>query len=262
MCSSRTSSATRRLDAYDLAGRQRLRERGWSNVNECTVRGSTVACLDRAFDLATRRLLWTRPEEILDGTPRHPLPPAIDGDRVYVAMFGLSSYLLVARDIATGRELWLAELARSVRGQVDLLMGAPVVGPNGMILAYVNVHRSDGGTGRLIAVRPDGRIARSLAAPATRTNYQRFATQTVDDDGVVYLGVGRAVRAVSAEGRLLWELGEPEGVSESAPVLAPAGDLAVHTDDVQLLVIATGSRGAARVPWPSANGGARNASAR
>lgn len=110
---------------------------------------------------------------------------------------------------------------------------------------YVNVHRSDGGTGRLIAVRPDGRIARSLAAPATRTNYQRFATQTVGDDGVVYLGVGRAVRTVSAEGRLIWELGVPEGVNASAPVLSPTGDLAVHTDDVQLLVVATGSRGAA-----------------
>ncbi len=145
-----------RLEGYDLAGRRLFQQRDWSNVNECAIGGATVACLDRAFDMARRRLLWTRPVEIVDGTLRHPLPPAIDSDRVYVAFFGLSSYVMVARDIATGRDLWRVDLARSTRGQVDLLMGGPIVGSAGTVYVYVNVHRSDGAAGQLQAIRRDG----------------------------------------------------------------------------------------------------------
>lgn len=255
-------TAPGRLDAYDLEGRRVLREEAWSNVNECAVRGRVVACLDRAFDLARRRLLWSQREEILDGTLRHPLPPAVDGDRIYVAMFGLSSYLLVAREVATGRELWRTALARSTRGQVDLLMGGPVVGRGGTIYVYLNVHRSDGGTGRLMAVRPDGRIAWSFAAAATRTDYQRFATHALGDAGVIYLGVGTRLRAIDEDGRARWEREFREGVNASAPVVSVTGDLAVHTDDDQLVVVATESHGPAATAWPVVNGDLRNANAR
>nr|MBK7069327.1 hypothetical protein [Deltaproteobacteria bacterium] len=57
------------------------------------------------------------PYEILDGTLRHALPPAIDGDRIYVAFFGLSSYVLLARGLRTGRVIWRLDLARSSRGR-------------------------------------------------------------------------------------------------------------------------------------------------
>lgn len=251
-----------RLEGYDLAGRRLFQWRDWSNVNECAIRGGTVACLDRAFDMDRQRVLWTQPVEILDGTLRRPLPPAVDGDRIYVAFFGLSSYVLIARDVGTGRVLWRTELARSVRGQVDLLMGGPVVGPGGVVYVYVNVHRSDGGTGRLQAIRPDGSLAWAFAAAATRADYNRYATHVVGDAGVVYLGVGRSVSAVGGDGRLRWTLPVPEGVNASAPVLSPAGDLAVHTDDDQLLVIATESSGPANTAWPSSNGDSRNGNAR
>ena len=251
-----------RLEGYDLVGRRLFQQRDWSNVNECAIRGATVACLDRAFDMARQRVLWTQPVEILDGTLRHPLPPAIDGDRIYVAFFGLSSYVLIARDVATGRVLWRTELARSTRGQVDLLMGAPVVGTGGTVYVYVNVHRSDGGTGQLQAIRRDGSRAWAFAAPATRTDYSRFATHVVGDAGVIYLGVGRSVSAVGEDGRLRWMLPMPEGVNASAPALSPTGDLVVHTDDDQLVVIATESSGAANTAWPSSNGDSRNANAR
>ncbi|MDP3216042.1 MAG: hypothetical protein Q8S73_18180 [Deltaproteobacteria bacterium] len=209
-----------RLEGYDLAGRRLFQWRDWSNVNECAIRGATVACLDRAFDTGRQRLLWAQP---------------------------------VA---------WRTELARSVRGQVDLLMGGPVVGPGGVVYVYVNVHRSDGGTGRLQAIRPDGSLAWAFAAAATRADYNRYATHVVGDAGVVYLGVGRSVSTVGGDGRLRWTLPVPEGVNASAPVLSPAGDLAVHTDDDQLLVIATESSGPANTAWPSSNGDSRNANAR
>src|SRR5207248_330301 len=46
--------------------------------------------LDTALDMNGPRRLWSQSYEILDGTLRHPLSPAIDGDRIYVAFFGIS----------------------------------------------------------------------------------------------------------------------------------------------------------------------------
>ena len=141
-------------------------------------------------------------------------------------------------------------------------MGGPIVGAGGVIYVYVHIHRDDGPPGQLQALRPDGSRTWTFTAPATRTDYNRFATHVVGDAGVVYLGVGRAVSAVGEDGRLRWSLAVPEGVNASAPVLSPTGDLAVHTDDDQLLMIATESRGSARTAWPSSNGDSRNANAR
>lgn len=252
-----------RLAAFDLEGRQTLDAPDWSNVNECAVSGTVVGCLDTALDLAGGRRLWSEPYEILDGTLRHPLPPAIDGDRIYVAFFGLSSYVLVARELRTGRVLWRVNLARSTRGQVDLLMGAPVVGADGTVYVYVNVHRGGGGaSGELVAVRRDGTRAWGFGASATRTDYQRYATHAVGRAGVIYLAVGRALYAVGEDGRLRWTLAIPEGANASAPVLSPNGDLALHTDDDRLLVVATESAGAAPSAWPLTGGDARNGNAR
>jgi|GEM_PF-1445863 len=251
-----------RLAGFDLAGRQTLDAPDWSNVNECAVSGTVVGCLDTALDLAGGRRLWSEPYEILDGTLRHALPPAIDGDRIYVAFFGLSSYVLVARELRTGRALWRVNLARSTRGQVDLLMGAPVVGADGTVYVYVNVHRGGGASGELVAVRRDGTRAWGFGADATRTDYQRYATHAVGRAGVIYLAVGRALYAVGEDGRQRWTLAIPEGANASAPVLSPNGDLALHTDDDRLLVVATESAGAAPSAWPLTGGDARNGNAR
>ena len=252
-----------RLAGFDLAGRQTLDAPDWSNVNECAVAGTVVGCLDTALDLAGGRRLWSQPYEILDGTLRLPLPPAIDGDRLYVAFFGLSSYVLVAKELRTGRSIWRLDLARSTLGQVDLLMGAPVIGADGTVYVYLNVHRGGGGaSGELVAVRRDGSRAWGFGASATRTDYQRFATHAVGRAGVIYLAVGRALYAVGEDGRQRWTLAIPEGANASAPVLSPNGDLALHTDDDRLLVVATESAGAAPSAWPLTGGDARNGNAR
>ncbi len=252
-----------RLAGFELAGRQTLDAPDWSNVNECAVAGTTVGCLDTALDLTNGRRLWSEPYEILDGTLRHALPPAIDGDRIYIAFFGLSSYVLVARELRTGRLIWRVNLARSSRGQVDLLMGAPVIGADGTVYVYLNVHRGGGGaSGELVAVRRDGSRAWGFGASATRTDYQRFATHAVGRASVIYLAVGRALYAVGEDGRQRWTLAIPEGANASAPVLSPNGDLALHTDDDRLLVVATESAGAAPSAWPVTGGDARNGNAR
>ena len=251
-----------RLAGFDLAGRQTLDAPDWSNVNECAVSGTVVGCLDTALDLAAGRRLWSEPYEILDGTLRHALPPAIDGDRIYVAFFGLSSYVLLARGLRTGRVIWRLDLARSSRGQVELLMGAPVIGADGTVYVYVNVHRGAGARGELVAVRRDGSRAWGFAATATRTDYQRYATHAVGRAGLIYLAVGRALYAVGEDGRQRWTLAIPEGANASAPVLSPNGDLALHTDDDRLLVVATESAGAAPSAWPLTGGDARNGNAR
>lgn len=251
-----------RLAGFDLAGRQTLDAPDWSNVHECAVSGTTVGCLDTALDLVTGRRLWSEPYEILDGTLRHALPPAIDGDRIYVAFFGLSSYVLAARELRTGRTIWRVNLARSSQGQVDLLMGAPVIGTDGTVYVYLNIRRGGGARGELVAVRRDGSRAWGFGADATRTEYQRFATHAVGRAGVIYLAVGRGLYAVGEDGRQRWTLAIPEGANASAPVLSPDGDLALHTDDDRLLVVATESAGAAPSAWPLTGGDARNGNAR
>jgi len=251
------------LQSLDLAGTQNVGIEHWSNVNECAVSGSVIGCLDRAYDLDARSLWWGSDDfEILDGTLRHALPPALDRDRLYAAFYGISSYVLEARELRTGRVLFRTMLARSTRGQSDLLMGAPVLGTTGLVYTYLDVHRAQGPDGQLEAFRPDGSRAWGFPAPATRQDFTHVATHLVGRAGAIYLAVGGALYAVNEDGSQRWTLAIPAGANAPELALARDGGLAVHTDDDRLWMVATESAGLAPTPWPATGGDARNGNAR
>lgn len=257
---------TNQLDGFDLAGRPMQHVNGWSNVNECAISGRLLGCLDHALDLESGRVLWGSDAfEILDGTLRHALPPAIDArrNRIYVALYGINSYYLVARDLTTGRELFRTMLARSTSGQSDLLMGAPVVAEDGAVYVYLNVHRAGGAFGQLQSVRPDGSLAAFFALNASRQEFTRTATHLLGRGGSIYLAAGGALVSLDTPTlRSLWRAAIPTGANAPELALSGNGDLALHTDDDQLMVFATESAGLAPSPWPSPGGDARNANAR
>nr|MBK7069328.1 hypothetical protein [Deltaproteobacteria bacterium] len=58
-----------------------------------------------------------------------------------------------------------------------------MIGADGTVYVYVNVHRGAGARGELVAVRRDGSRAWGFAATATRTDYQRYATHAVGRAG-------------------------------------------------------------------------------
>ena len=262
-----TSSTTlaNQLDAFDLAGRHTLHVDNWSNVNECAITGNILACLDHALDLDTGRVLWGSDNfEIIDGTLRHALPPAIDTERgrIYVAMFGISSYLLVAHDLATGREIFRTTLATSNQGQRGLLMGAPVIDNHGVVYVYVNVSSVAGDGGHLYAVTPEGARSSFWAATSTRQDFTHTATHLLGRGGQMYFAVANALERINVAGGGGWHLSIPEGVNDPELALSTNGNLAVHTDDDQLLVVVTDSPGNLDSPWPAPGGSAHNANAR
>src|SRR5690606_35480594 len=137
-----------------------------------------------------------------------------DGALTYVVEYGISTYRLRVRETRTGAERALVTLARSTRGQSNLLVGPPVLTEGGLVVLYLSTHRDDGeAPGQLEAFTRDGAPAWSFAAPRTRRRedpydgiYSGEATH-VAGRGAIYLAVGASVYAIDdRDGALLWQL--------------------------------------------------------
>jgi hypothetical protein len=250
------------LAQFSLDGARATLATEFRNGEECAVSGSILACVDRAFDLRARRMLWDGPsDEIIDGTRRHVVGPALSGDTLYAMLFGIRTYVLVAKDVRSGRERWRSTLETSSSGQTGYQGGAPVVAPDGSVSVFLKLG-AGAASGALRSYSPDGALRWRVTASAGPQDFLHDATHTVDRDGVHYLATGAQVIAIEPDGRTRWTLPVPAGVSRGAPTLSPFGDLYVVTNDDTLLAIVAGSPGESQTGWPSARGGARNANAR
>ncbi|MEI8257367.1 MAG: PQQ-binding-like beta-propeller repeat protein, partial [Deltaproteobacteria bacterium] len=198
---------------------------------------------------------WMRGTEVIDGTFRHALPIAPDGDRFYALLFGVRTYVLVARSTADGSELWRVQLTSSSRGQTNMLAGAPVRTQGGLVVAYLNAGDVPEG-GALMAFRRDGSPVWRVAARASQQQFFDHATHIAASDGTVYLAVGSQLLAVrEGDGQDRWRVTLPGAANTAAPMLSPTGDLALHSDDNRLLVYVTDSHELATSGWPGALGG-------
>ena len=220
---------------------------------ECALAVDQVVCFDGVYDLESGAPVWaTDRTEILDGTFRHVVGPAVGRETLYAAIYGISTYDLVARDLTTGRQTFRVPLMRTNRGQTDLLIGAPVLGPDGTIYVYVNGHREGvAHTGELVAFAPDGSERWRHVQNATRQEFFQHATHLVGNVGVVYLAVGTTVTALDAvSGEMRWQ---SAGGVQNTPGLSMnrAGELLLRTDAGVGQLIVTESTGLAASPWPS-----------
>jgi hypothetical protein len=222
--------------------------------DECLVASATVACWDVAYALGDLSDLWFHASpQLLDGTLRHVLPPASDGERVYGVLFGISTYEVAAVDLRTGEQAWRTSVARSTLGQTDLLVGGPILVEDRLV-TYLSTHRESGPDGQLEAFDLDGERIWSYPAARTSTAREIFdtdATHVAGDAGLVYLATGETLHAVGVEtGEGRWAVSLGVGVNEPRLNISPLGDLALRTDDGDVLVVATESLGPARSAWP------------
>lgn len=247
------------LQQLSLDGARTVLAREFRNGEECALEGSIVACWDSAFDIASRRALWSGPsDEIIDGTRRHVVGPAIHNGVMYAMLFGVRSYILAAKELRTGRELWRRTLASSSSGQTGFVSGAPVVGPDGGVHVFLKL---GSGRGTLHTYSSSGAPVRTISIASGAQDFLHDATTTIDSRGTIYVATGNTVLATN-EGSTVWSRVIADGVSRAAPALSPFGDLYVISDSNELVAIAANSPGEAQSGWPSARGGARNRNAR
>ena len=237
-------------------------------ADECAIFDGAATCFSIAFDRAPLRVRWqTDRPDLLDGTLRHITPPATDGRRMWAVMYGISTYDLVAIDVATGARAVRVPLMRTGSGQTELLLGPAVVAEDGTVIVY---RHGSGVSGALSAHAPDGSERWTYPAPRARRSgpaggalFDHEATHLVGRGGIVYLAMGDAVHAVRLEdASTVWRLDGLTDVNEPGVNLGPGGDLYVLDAERTLYAIATGSPGLAASPWPIPGGGHRLAHAR
>lgn len=258
------------LHSIDLAGGdRRVRLETPSSFvydGECGLTGGLAACWNVAYDRRTLDRRWFESTaRLVDGTFRHILPPAFDRERAWSIEFGISTYRLVAVDLASGDRTVEATIMRTSSGQTELLIGPPVVTERGDVAVYVHGTRDTSPRGALELFAADGtqrwtfpaaRAARST--PAGGAVFSGEATHLVGRAGIVYLAMGNSVYAVDAiDGSERWRLEGLGDVNEPGVNLSPNGDLYVRDAEGTLLAIATESFGLAASPWPIPGGNAR-----
>ncbi len=237
-------------------------------ADECAVFAGAATCFSIAFDRAPLGVRWqVAAPTLIDGTLRHVTPPATDGTRMWAVMYGISTYDLVAIELATGARTVRVPLMRTSAGQSELLLGPAVVAEDGTVIVY---RHGSGVSGALSAHRADGSERWVFAAARARRSgsaggaiFDHDATHLVGRGGLVYLAMGDTVAAVRIEdGSSAWRLDGLPDVNEPAINLSPNGDLYVLDAERTLYAIATGSAGLAASPWPIPGGDHRLAHAR
>lgn len=234
-------------------------------ASECVAVGERLVCYGAEHRIPFGETVWSSgTAELVDGTFRHVVPPAIDGDRLYAIVYGVSTYWLDALDRRDGARIFRVPLMRTTRGQTDLRLGRPVVGADGTVYVYANGHREgESFTGALHAFDRDGEERWRFVANASMQEFFLHGTHALGDAGLVYLAIGDAVYAIDArDGGERWALRPGTAFNVAQLALGPSGDLAVRSDGDELFVIATESRGLADGPWPAPEGDGRNANAR
>ena len=230
--------------------------------------GTTIVCYDVAFDLFEDAPRWEGGgDRLVDGTLRHVVPPALANGLLHTVVYGVSTYRFVTRDAATGDTVVREALGPSSLGQSDLRIGAPVVGVDGTVYVYLNIHRENElHRGELMALDPvDGSRRWTHLADATEQDFFRHATHTLGTGSRLYFAIGSEVSALDAQsGEVVWQRTDlGTAFNHAGPVLSPNGDLAVRSDDDRLFVLATDSiGGSAPSEWPAPGGDRRNANAR
>lgn len=240
----------------------------WVWDGECAIFDRRPTCVSIAFDRAPLSVRWLDDApRLIDGTLRNVVPPATDGRRLWTIEYGISTYDLIARDLASGVVAVRAPLMRTTRGQFELILGSPVVAEDGTVLVY---RHGSGVGGAFVAHAPDGtpRWSRPAArtrgfGPADGAIFDHDAMLGVGRGGIVYGAVGSSVVALRvADGDPVWELAAFTDLNAPAMNLSPNGDLYVVDAEGVLYAIATSSSGLASSPWPIVGGGHRLASSR
>jgi PQQ-like domain len=247
---------------------------------ECAAFGTRLACQSVAFDSATLRSLWaTDALELIDGTTRHSVNPASDGERLYSLVYGVSTYFIRATRVDTGEQVWARDLGPSPSGQFGLATGGPIIGEDGAIYVYIayskqpvtrpvghvdEVVEPGEDLGWLIAFEATGEERFRDAAPhGGFADYDEHATHLAGDDGAIYFATAKGVFAVDArDGSARWQRMDLGRIDNPRLTLSPDGDLLVQTASDELIYLATDAHGAADSPWPLPGGDRRNLNAR
>ena len=237
--------------------------------DECAAFGTRLGCYSAAFDTATLEVLWsTSALDLIDGTTRHVVSPASDGERLYSVAFGVSNYTFVATSVRTGARLWSRELGPSPDGQNGLVAGGPVIGENGLIYVYIAysklpVTRVVGDVrevvepgkdfGWLIAFDDQGNERWRHEAPnASFSEYREHATHLAGDDGLIYLGISSGVFALDANtAEVRWQRTDLGRIRTPRLSMSPNGDLFVQAEGDRLYYLVTAAHGLAVSPWPA-----------
>ena len=267
-----------RIEPVEVARRQRIP----ASEEECAAFGSVLGCYSASYDTGSLEALWTTSSlELPDGTTRHLVNPASDGDTLYTIVYGVSSYHAVARSMRSGEMRWRHALGPSPSGQNGLRTGGPVIGEGGLVhfyIAYMKLAET-----RLIgdvleevtpAVRYGWVISYDnsgaerwrldVAEENSWSVYDEHAMLVAGRGDILYFGGQRVVMALDGQtGATLWRR-DDLGLSFTPRVaLSPNGDLLVQTRDERLHLLATESAGgAADSPWPAPGGDRRNLNAR
>ncbi len=241
------------------ADRVRLEEvSSYVYEGECLVAAGAARCWNVGYDLADMRLLYYRdPPRLIDGTFRHVTQPAFDGERLWTLRFGISTYDLVANDAGSGEEVSRVPLARTTRGQREVIASPPVIGAGGEVLVYFSGYREAAPRGQLQAFSADGEPLWSYTAErsGSRDVFGTTSMIAIGDANVAYLAVGETLHAVVvSNGAPRWAVADLGDVNDPMLQISPLGDVAVLNDADVLQVVATESLAVGRSRWPVAGG--------
>jgi outer membrane protein assembly factor BamB len=144
-----------------------------------------------------------------------------------------NDYYLFAFFYFDGSVIWKKQLTFvEETPQNPIWVGAPAVGPNGVIYITVN--------GKLYAFNPDS---------SEKWQYQveaevRLSSVAVAFDGTIYVGTRNQLLALTPDGKYKWSFTDPNNVPYymSSPVIGPDGTVYVTRGDTLYAVNQNGSR--------------------
>lgn len=126
-------------------------------------------------------------------------------------------------------------------GEHDGFRTSPVIASDGTVVA-VSIQDV------VYAFAPDGTVSWKFRLPKT-INGSRHAAPIIGSDGTIYILAERMVIALSAQGKIIWQL-PLQGTTISSPALAPDGTLYVATVGDIVYAVQTASHGLMQNAWP------------
>jgi outer membrane protein assembly factor BamB len=126
-------------------------------------------------------------------------------------------------------------------GEHEGFRTSPVVESDGTVVA-ISVRDV------VYAFAPDGTVSWKFRLPKT-INASRHAAPIIGSDGTIYILAERMVIALSAQGKIIWQL-PLQGTTIGSPALAPDGTLYVATVEQIIYAVQTGSHGLMQSFWP------------
>jgi len=124
------------------------------------------------------------------------------------------------------------------------------IGPDGIIYGVTNEYK-------LYAINSDGSNKWIFQIDSSYSGSEA-STPAVGNNGIIYVGLGNKLYAISSAGNKIWEFGTGGDIASSSPAIASDGSIYFRSWDGYLYAVNSASTGLADSPWPKLCGNNQN----